>query len=160
MLPAAARLAARPAGAALRLAAPAARPPHARRGLASAAGGAGGGQPAGAEVQHMSVNELAELLANPLLCDECQFIDVREQGEWATARLPRFKLLPLSEAGEWAPTIDETLDPARETVVLCHHGMRSMSAAQFLVSRGFSNVKNVTGGIAAYSGIDPSVPQY
>lgn len=31
---------------------------------------------------------------------------------------------------------------------------------QFFVSKGFTNVKNVTGGIAAYSMIDPSVPEY
>uniref|UniRef100_A0A383V6H5 Peptidyl-prolyl cis-trans isomerase n=2 Tax=Tetradesmus obliquus TaxID=3088 RepID=A0A383V6H5_TETOB len=113
-----------------------------------------------AEVQHMSVNELQELLANPLLCEEVQFVDVREQHEFSIARLPHFKLLPLSTSSEWAPTIQQTLDPAAETVVLCHHGVRSMNAAMFLVSQGFTNVKNVTGGIAAYSMVDRSVPEY
>jgi rhodanese-related sulfurtransferase len=54
---------------------------------------------------------------------------VREQHEFNIARLPNFKLLPLSESSEWAPTIQEQLDPAAETIVLCHHGVRSMNAA-------------------------------
>jgi rhodanese-related sulfurtransferase len=64
-----------------------------------------------------------------------QFIDVREQHEFNIARLPNFKLLPLSESSEWAPTIQEQLDPAAETIVLCHHGVRSMNAA--MVSSSF-----------------------
>lgn len=62
-------------------------------------------------------------------CEEVQFVDVREPGEHQVSRLPHFKLLPLSEANSWAPTIQEQLDPARETVLLCHHGVRSMNAA-------------------------------
>jgi rhodanese-related sulfurtransferase len=71
----------------------------------------------------------ASLAAGFLQCEEVQFIDVREQHEFNIARLPNFKLLPLSESSEWAPTIQEQLDPAAETVVLCHHGVRSMNAA-------------------------------
>jgi rhodanese-related sulfurtransferase len=55
-----------------------------------------------------------------------QFVDVREPWEYETAKLPHFKLFPLSEASKWADTIDADLDPETETVVLCHHGMRSM----------------------------------
>jgi rhodanese-related sulfurtransferase len=40
-------------------------------------------------------------------------------------------------------------------------GMRSMDATQFLLQQGFKNVKNLTGGINAWSQqIDPSVPRY
>jgi hypothetical protein len=62
-------------------------------------------------------------------CEEVQFVDVREPWEHSTAKLPHFKLFPLSDSGSWAPTIDDTLDPQTETVVLCHHGMRSMQMA-------------------------------
>eukprot|EP00879_Flechtneria_rotunda_P022071 GHRR01023286.1.p1 GENE.GHRR01023286.1~~GHRR01023286.1.p1 ORF type:complete len:158 (+),score=43.14 GHRR01023286.1:1025-1498(+) len=113
-----------------------------------------------AEVQHMSVQKLQEVLGNPRLCEDVQFVDVREQGEYQLSHLPRFKLLPLSEASSWAPSIQELLDSDKETVILCHHGVRSMQMAMFLVSKGFKDVKNVTGGIAAYSMIDPSVPEY
>src|SRR2546422_314430 len=53
------------------------------------------------------------------------------------------------------------LDPNAEIVLHCHMGMRSMDATQFLLQQGFKNVKNLTGGINAWSlQIDPSVPRY
>jgi rhodanese-related sulfurtransferase len=108
---------------------------------------------------------------NPLACTAdpprprprpaAQFVDVREPDEFRTSKLPLFQLFPLSTASEWAPTIDQALDPRKQTVVLCHHGVRSMQASQFLASRGFEDVWNVTGGIHAYSqGVDSSVPMY
>jgi rhodanese-related sulfurtransferase len=117
----------------------------------------------GNQVQQMTVQELAELLSlGDEGCEDVQFVDVREPGEFQAAKLPRFKLFPLSDAANWAPKIETILDPARRVVVLCHHGVRSMNAATFLASeKGFANVYNVTGGIDAYSlGADPSVPRY
>lgn len=78
------------------------------------------------------------------------------------ASLPFFHVLPTSQFPDWAAGIDQRLDPTRETIVLCHHGVRSMHVAQFLVqNKGFTNVLNVTGGIDAYSlEADPSVPRY
>jgi rhodanese-related sulfurtransferase len=99
-----------------------------RREIAAAAGGSSSSGPT-AEVQHITVNELRELLSNEILADEVQFIDVREQWEADTASLPRFKLLPMSQASSWAPTVAEDLDPHAETVVMCHAGVRSMNAA-------------------------------
>ena len=62
---------------------------------------------------------------------------------------------------EWGPQAAEMLDPEKETLVLCHHGVRSMRAATFLASQGFQNVKNISGGIDAYSRqADSSVPLY
>jgi rhodanese-related sulfurtransferase len=44
---------------------------------------------------------------------------------------------------------------------MCHHGMRSARALQILESAGFSRVRNLTGGIHAWSvQVDPSIPQY
>ena len=45
---------------------------------------------------------------------------------------------------EWGPQATEMLDPEKETLVLCHHGVRSMRAATFLASQGFQNVKNIS----------------
>lgn len=56
-------------------------------------------------------------------------MDVREQWEYDTARLPHFKLFPLSAASSWAASINQDLDPNAETLVLCHHGVRSMQMA-------------------------------
>jgi len=92
---------------------------------------------------------------------EHQWVDVREQNEMDISSLPHFQLYPLSSFNAWAPTIAQTLDPAKSTLVLCHHGVRSMQAADFLVSQGFSDVKNITGGIDRYSlEADSGVPRY
>ena len=43
----------------------------------------------------------------------------------------------------------------------CHHGGRSMAAAQEALQQGYSQVYNVAGGIDAWSAhVDPSVPRY
>jgi rhodanese-related sulfurtransferase len=53
------------------------------------------------------------------------------------------------------------LEKGEEIVVYCHHGNRSARAVDFLRRMGFENVKNLTGGINAWSlEIDPSVPRY
>jgi len=102
------------------------------------------------------------MLSNPDLVEDVQLIDVREPWEEETASLPFFRLFPLSKLQVWGPSIAEQLDPSRETLVLCHHGVRSMQVATFLVSNaGFTNVKNVTSGIHAYSTqVDASVQIY
>ncbi|GAQ88539.1 hypothetical protein KFL_004370090 [Klebsormidium nitens] len=93
------------------------------------------------------------------LPDDVQLMDVREPHEVEKSSLPGFKVYPLSKFGEWAPALD--LDPKKETIVMCHHGMRSLQAATWLVQQGFKDVKNLTGGIDYYSKtVDPTVPQY
>lgn len=90
-----------------------------------------------------------------------QLIDVREPEELAIARLPGFINLPLSQFGQWSGDIHTRLDPHTETVVLCHHGIRSAQMCYWLLQQGFTHVKNVSGGIDAYSSrVDPSIPRY
>ncbi|MGG6294605.1 rhodanese-like domain-containing protein [Leptolyngbya sp. AN02str] len=92
---------------------------------------------------------------------QLQLIDVREPEELAVAKLDGFLNLPLSQYGEWASQIHTHLDPTAETIVLCHHGMRSAQMCQWLVSQGFTHVQNVVGGIDAYSAcVDSAVPRY
>lgn len=93
--------------------------------------------------------------------EEAQFVDVREVCEFEAARVEHFRLFPMSQASTWLAAIHQHLDPEKDTYVLCHHGVRSMHACQFLAKRGFSSLFNVSGGIARYSAdVDPSVPQY
>jgi rhodanese-related sulfurtransferase len=80
-----------------------------------------------------------------------QLIDVREPQEVAIAKLPDFIHLPLSQYHQWADTIHAHLDPTAETIVMCHHGIRSAQMCQWLRQQGFENVKNLAGGIDAYS---------
>lgn len=58
------------------------------------------------------------------------------------------------------PASASDLDPEAETVVICHHGVRSAYVARFLSRSGFGNVLNLRGGLDAYSDADPSVPRY
>ncbi|MDC4205161.1 MAG: rhodanese-like domain-containing protein [Candidatus Manganitrophus sp.] len=84
-------------------------------------------------------------------------LDVREQVEFDFARIPDSVLIPLSQL----PSRIGELDPEQEIVTVCHHGVRSLTALGILVKNGFTNVKNLTGGIDAYSvTADPSIPRY
>lgn len=104
-----------------------------------------------------------EVLAQRLATDPeaLQLIDVREPHELEIASLSEFTNLPLSQFPAWAPTISTQFDPTAETIVMCHLGMRSAQMCQWLMDQGFTNVKNLAGGIDAYSRlIDRSVPIY
>ncbi|WP_088890401.1 rhodanese-like domain-containing protein [Leptolyngbya ohadii] len=107
----------------------------------------------------ITVEQLAERLGSSNA--PVQFVDVREPEEVSIASLDGFLNLPLSRFGEWSGQIFSQLDPDTETIVLCHHGIRSAQMCQWLQHQGFSQVKNVTGGIDAYSMlVDPSIPRY
>jgi rhodanese-related sulfurtransferase len=109
----------------------------------------------------INVQEFADRLADPTIAPTLQLIDVREPEELAIASLDGFLNLPLSQFAEWSRHIQAKLDPHRETIVMCHHGMRSAQMCQWLVNQGFTNVKNLAGGIEAYAdSIDPTVPRY
>jgi adenylyltransferase/sulfurtransferase len=89
--------------------------------------------------------------------DKFQFIDVREPNEYQIASIPGAKLIPLGDV----PKRVGELDPNTEVIVHCKMGGRSAKAADFLRQSGFKNVKNMLGGITAWSDkIDPSVPKY
>lgn len=110
-------------------------------------------------VDQISVRTLAARIAEA--GEGLQLIDVREPEELALARVEGFINLPLSQFAEWSKTIHTQLDPHAETLVMCHHGMRSAQMCQWLLQQGFTQVKNVAGGIEAYStAVDPSVPHY
>lgn len=93
-----------------------------------------------------------------------QLIDCRETSELEIAALPDFLNLPMGEYGKWADDLDNgnlNLDPEKETVVMCHHGVRSAQFCSFLSQQGFKKVRNLVGGIDAYSKtVDASIPTY
>jgi glyoxylase-like metal-dependent hydrolase (beta-lactamase superfamily II)/rhodanese-related sulfurtransferase len=83
-------------------------------------------------------------------------LDVREASEFRTANIGG-TLIPINEI----PKRFAELDPKQEIVVHCHHGGRSQRVVEFLYDKGFSNVRNLVGGIDAWSvKIDPKVPRY
>ena len=97
---------------------------------------------------------LAALLreaAEPIL------IDVREPVEWRISQLPGAQLIPLADL----PDAVASLDPLADYVVYCHHGLRSAAAVAWLRERGFTRVRNLTGGIDRWSlEVDPTVRRY
>jgi len=89
--------------------------------------------------------------------DNFVLIDVREPHEYQIARIPGAKLIPL---GELPKHLGE-LDPNAEYVMHCKTGGRSQKATDLLKQSGFKNVRNMTGGITAWSDkVDPTVPKY
>ena len=109
---------------------------------------------ADAPVVEISAIELAARLGRK---DDFDLVDVREPHEWAIARIPGARLIPL---GELERRLGE-LDASREIVVHCRSGARSAKAARLLAARGFGRVLNLAGGIARWSEeVDPTVPKY
>lgn len=114
-------------------------------------------------VQSMSVQTLQSIMkANEL--HKYQLVDVREIDELSYAKLKTEVInLPLSLGGQWSQQIKrgEILDPEKPVLCLCHHGVRSLRMANFLVENDFETVYNIEGGIAAFAtDIDPSVGFY
>jgi rhodanese-related sulfurtransferase len=84
-------------------------------------------------------------------------IDVREPHEYQICKIPGSRLIPLGEIAVRASEIDT----ADEVILQCRSGGRSAKALQTLQTMGFKRLKNLKGGILAWSKeIDPSVPQY
>jgi len=89
--------------------------------------------------------------------DKFVLVDVREPHEYSIARIEGSKLIPLGTVQQRT----HELDTADEIILQCKSGGRSSRALQMLKTAGFKKVKNLTGGITAWSEeIDPSVPKY
>lgn len=84
-------------------------------------------------------------------------VDVREPGEHAICAIPGSRLIPMDEV----PRRIRELDPDVETVVVCHHGIRSAHVIAHLESRGFHKLVNLRGGIDAWAReVDPTMRTY
>ncbi len=89
--------------------------------------------------------------------DRFVLIDVREPHEYQICNIPQATLIPL---GDLPKRVNE-LNSADEIVAHCKSGMRSAKAVDFLKQAGFKKVRNMKGGILAWSDkVDPSVPKY
>jgi rhodanese-related sulfurtransferase len=104
--------------------------------------------------QELSCADVAQRLerGEPLL-----LLDVREGWEREIAVIPDSYHIPMGEVPNRLHEI-----PADQTVVVqCHHGGRSMQVARLLVSKGYTQVYNLAGGIDAWSrDVDDSLPTY
>jgi rhodanese-related sulfurtransferase len=113
-------------------------------------------------ILELSPAALSELLRAG---DAITLLDVREPRERAICAIP---IAPT--AGDLHITMRQVpahLDTLKQAgsggllVVYCHHGVRSMAVAQWLVERGVPGVANLTGGVDAWSlEVDGAVPRY
>ncbi len=79
------------------------------------------------------------------------FLDVREEYEFDEQNLGA-KLIPLGELPDRLDEIEAWKD--EEVIVHCRSGARSGNAKAFLTAQGYTNVRNVLGGILAYNKLD------
>ncbi len=98
--------------------------------------------------------QLAERLRDPI---PPLLLDVRQPVERQISDLPGAQMIPLDQLPERL----EELHPDQEMVVFCRAGHRSSRAVELLRAAGFDKVRNLRGGINAWSrDVDPNVRQY
>jgi adenylyltransferase/sulfurtransferase len=107
------------------------------------------------EPDQMSVRDLADRLARG---EDLILVDVREPHELALARFPG---APLHVPLRAVPVRAAELPRDRMLVLACQKGIRSQRALEILRELGFTRLKNLAGGIDAWSReVDSSVPRY
>lgn len=99
----------------------------------------------------------ADLAARLARGDALVLLDVREHDEVAICALPGVTHIPMGEL-----SVRHTeLDPDAETVVICHHGVRSANVAVALARMGFDDLWNLSGGVDRWAReVDPSMARY
>lgn len=106
-------------------------------------------------MQHFTPRQLKERLAiseqPPLL------LDVREPWEFEYCHIEGSVLIPMGELQHEL----EHLDPTRETVIICHHGIRSRQMGYYMEQMGFTNIINLDGGVEQWAeDVDSSMKRY
>ncbi len=105
-------------------------------------------------IAHLHPTEVAARLAGDT---PPTIIDVREPWEYGLAHIEPSMLIPLAEL----PERIERLDPAGSYALLCHHGVRSAMAANWMLQQGFQDLVNIAGGIDAWSmHVNPDILRY
>jgi rhodanese-related sulfurtransferase len=104
-------------------------------------------------VPEIQVEELKQRLDRG---DNVYLLDVRDEYEYEISNIGGH-LIPLPEL----PKRYTELNVRQEIVALCKMGSRSVKAVEFLQRQGFKNVRNLTGGIHAWSDrVDRKVRKY
>jgi len=99
----------------------------------------------GDDIMEITVHELKAKL------DEVRIIDVREAEEFAEGHVPNAVNVPLGAfIRDLKKKGEEMVPKDTEVVVYCGSGVRGGIAASFVQEKGWENVKNLTGGYAAW----------
>lgn len=97
-------------------------------------------------MQQLTPRELSDWLADPARPAPC-LIDVREGWEVELCRIGGARHIPMGAI----PGAVESLPKSEPLVIYCHHGMRSMQVANYLIAQGCVQVFNLKGGIDAWA---------
>jgi len=90
--------------------------------------------------------------------DQFTLLDVREPWEQQKASIAPNKLIPMGDVPSRA---HQELNPDEHIVVLCHHGVRSLTVTNWLRQQGFERVQSLRGGIDGWAKtVDPKIPLY
>ncbi len=88
-------------------------------------------------------------------------IDVREPHELRLAKLSDTAEVLHIPMGKFVQEMGGLEDyREKEIVILCRSGHRSEAVTHYMRQHGFKNVSNVSGGILAWSLLDPGVQPY
>ena len=115
------------------------------------------------EEKALDENEISVQQMKKMIDDHEDFVlvDVREEYEWDICKIKGAKLIPLSQIINGNIGDLESIERDRKIVLHCHTGARSADALHLLRNKGFKNLKNLVGGIEAWSDeIDSEVPVY
>ncbi len=106
-------------------------------------------------IKQVTVQELKDILDKKA---NIQLVDCRERDEHQYCHIEGATLIPLSE---FETRAEQELKADVPVYIHCHHGGRSQRACQFLESKGFQDLNNMTGGIDHWSlHIDSKIPRY
>ena len=84
-------------------------------------------------------------------------LDVREPWERDIAQISETLFIPMNSVHSRL----EELDPSKEIVIHCRTGQRSAAVTQYLIKQGYPRVKNMVGGIKAWTiEVDTSLNMY
>lgn len=94
---------------------------------------------------------LEQVETQPLL------LDVREQWEFDYCSIKGSILIPMGQL----PNKIDTLDPNKETIMVCHHGIRSRHMGYYMEQAGFKNIINLEGGVEQWAeDVEPGMKRY
>ena len=87
-------------------------------------------------------------------------LDVRQAFEYRICSVEGAMLIPMNEIPGRLEEVEHLANENR-LMVLCHHGMRSLSVVSWLRQQGLNSCQSVRGGIDLWSTeVDPGVPRY
>ena len=106
------------------------------------------------DLPEISPQELKEKLDKK---EKIVVLDVREDFERDICKIENSKHIPVGQVMERYSELNQN----DEIITYCHKGGRSAYATEFLIEKGFKNVKNLRGGINAWATeVDPNMPHY